>query len=883
MNVFVHCELNILSIVECTHEGGSSVCGNVNINDNSNIVDNQQPRQQHLPRSNSSHHSGLSGQVMATANAGTLGRLGHSYYSFPQGFYHPTYTTAAVPTTGIPHSQSDSFHDRTSSFDPRRYFLPENVAQRRNRQLYDLHTTENRDNFHNFVLSGIQQHLLLQRLNPQQEEHETDANKRAASTNSDYCIDLATTDPTYSNLPGCTCTYSSNSSTKSKNKFVSNQRLQDSIIKDAMKAGVSSKFESEQEDGNALGTKCSSGGQTFAPQTSKLNTANKNIEFIAHTASSHLPFWALKDIKKRDKETAHRLSSASETDTENGVNYHIESYQTDHDILGSDAGDISALSSSQDSDLCSCGKLGLNHSHTNCSNLSTRGSSDVPSDVSSYDSNVYRSKSPAEMGHTQNEGKGPPSRFAGFALPVPRNKDYNGEHLSLKLESEMYEQADGQGLQSVANTDIFTGYLPPKRNAFSQHSIVKDSASRRQKNLTCDLSELNETGKFIPNHNVPPEKSERYCRNKMENELALTRPFSRKNERIDNLDLLLPMPTTSNKTNDIVGIYDDVVVPNMTGTGKWARQSANKYSRNLDKSISSNDTEKLSPCVSDWYQSGSESNGRRGDFKDWRRNVGAQLSTDANELTALLNHTIPVIPCSCAPYSLNFSKSDSKSGTQTSATSTKRLTKEKLDYNTNPLADPFSHGQHACRPGFLGHQQHGLQTSRPEHRTDQCKTCLSLQRITDLHRDAVQRESSVSFQRHSMCSFKDDGVYHPVLSNPTPRSLLFDDGRLNSTSYGSLSSISAADDQFVTPIPTGAADELADVCDIGTSEGMGMIAENSSSGNGEKIRAASVFKKKICSYESHQYLQPKDTIVVTNPKGRTIVVSPFYTSVKRHH
>ena len=394
-----------------------------------------------------------------------------------------------------------------------------------------------------------------------------------------------------------------------------------------------------------------------------------------------------------------------------------------------------------------------------------------------------------------------------------------------------------------------------------------------QKNLTCDLSELNETGKFIPNHNVPPKKSERYCRNEMEKELALTRPFSRTNERTGNLDLLLPMPTTSNNIDNMMEIYNDSVVPKVSGTRKWARQSANKYSRNSDISISSNDTEKLSPCVSDWYQSGSESNGRRGDYKDCRRNVGAQLSTDTNELTSLLNHTIPVIPCSCAPYSLNFSKSDSKSGTQTSATSTKRLTKENLDYSTNPGAEQFSHGQHTCNPGFLAHQPRALPTSHPEHRTDQCKTCLTLQRISDLHRDAVQRESCVPFQRHSMCSFKDDGVYHPALSNQTARSLLFDDGRLNTASYGSLSSISAADDQFMTPIPTGAADELADVCDIGTSEGMGVIAENSSRWNSEKIRRASVFKKKISSYEGHQYVQPKDTIVVTNPKGRTYLVT----------
>ena len=244
------------------------------------------------------------------------------------------------------------------------------------------------------------------------------------------------------------------------------------MTKDAMKAGVSSKFLSEQENGNAFGTKSSSNGQTSFPRTSELNTANTDIEFIADTASSHLPLWALRDIKKRDKETVYRLSSASETDTENGVNYHIESYQTDHNILGSDAGDISALSSSQDSDLCSCGKLGLNHSHTNCSNLSTRGSSDVPSDVSSYDSNVYRSKSPAEMGHAQNEGKGPPSRFADLTSPVPRNIDYNSQHLSLELENEMHEQADVHSLQPVANNDIFTGYLPLPTNAFSQHSIV---------------------------------------------------------------------------------------------------------------------------------------------------------------------------------------------------------------------------------------------------------------------------------------------------------------------------------------------------------------------------------------------------------------------------
>lgn len=60
-----------------------------------------------------------------------------------------------------------------------------------------------------------------------------------------------------------------------------------------------------------------------------------------------------------------------------------------------------------DSDSCSCGHL--SSSNVDCSNRSTIGSSDIPSDVSSFDSNIYRCRTPEETGHTQNEGKGPPS------------------------------------------------------------------------------------------------------------------------------------------------------------------------------------------------------------------------------------------------------------------------------------------------------------------------------------------------------------------------------------------------------------------------------------------------------------------------------------------
>ena len=315
-------------------------------------------------------------------------------------------------------------------------------------------------------------------------------------------------------------------------------------------------------------------------------------------------------------------------------------------------------------------------------------------------------------------------------------------------------------------------------------------------------------------------------------------------------------------------IYDDTVVPNVPETRKWARQSAN---RNSDISISSNDTEKLSPYVSDWYQSGSESNGCHGDYKNCRRNVGAQLSTDTNELTSLLNHTIPVIPCSCAPNSLTFSKSNFKGSTRADTT-TKRLTKENLDHSRNQHADKFPHGQHIYSPRFLAHQPH-LLTSRTEHRTDQCKTCSSLQRITDLHRHAVQKDSGVTFQRDSMCSFKDDGVYHPALSNPTARSFLFDDRRLNAASYGSLSSISAADDQIVTPIPTGAADELADVCDIGSSEGMGMIPGSSSSSNGEKIRLVCSRKISVHTRVTNTY-NPRIPLLSRIPKVRLLSCYP---------
>ena len=62
---------------------------------------------------------------------------------------------------------------------------------------------------------------------------------------------------------------------------------------------------------------------------------------------------------------------------------------------------------SPESDNCSC-SCGHAASNVDCSNHSTFGSSDVPSDVSSFNSGIYRSHSPIEGSPAQTEGKGPP-------------------------------------------------------------------------------------------------------------------------------------------------------------------------------------------------------------------------------------------------------------------------------------------------------------------------------------------------------------------------------------------------------------------------------------------------------------------------------------------
>ena len=252
-------------------------------------------------------------------------RRGHIYYSFPRGFYHPHYTTVNVPVSAVPRSQSDSFHERTFTFDPKRYFLPNNLLQRQNRQRYDVHAAENRDNFHNFVLSGIHQHLYLvnnnvTQLGTQYKHQRADADREDASNN---CTNLATTDPTYS-FPGCTCTYSSSSSSKpeftSENMPAMHGRYQGATAMDVFRTRTFSESSNRHGEWTALGTRVQSPGQTASGTTPNVWAYNSISEYTPHNASSQEPVWQIQKITK----TAHRTSSATETDTENGVNYHIQ-------------------------------------------------------------------------------------------------------------------------------------------------------------------------------------------------------------------------------------------------------------------------------------------------------------------------------------------------------------------------------------------------------------------------------------------------------------------------------------------------------------------------------------------------------------------------------
>ena len=857
---------------ECAHEGGSAICTDALHSNHSHETGNQQQsQQQFLGRSSGSRHSSMSAQDIPLGETTPFGHRGNMYYSFPQGFYPPNYTTGHLPVSAIPHSHSDSFHDRTFNFDPRRYFLPENVAQRQDRQLYDLNTAENRDNFHNFVLSGIHQHLYLVNINATAKSRQyqgADSNKQDASNSSDYCTNLATADPT-STLPGCTCTYI----TKSKSRIAEIERLQGVAgAKEFLKASVLSKSESEHESE----TRAGSSGQAEAC------TLNKSC---AHNISSQIPVWQIQDEK--EIETIHRLSSVSETDTENGVNYHIQSYQTD--ILGSDAGDISALStSSQDSDLCSCGKLGLNHSHTNCSNLSTRGSSDVPSDLSSYDSNVYRSQSPAEMGHTQNEGNRPPHQLLGHNGPVsksPINYDYN-KYVPPVLSSqfiasnrEKYSLHSDRYVALVAIGDSCAEKLPQLNaccsSAFSQPSITQYDSSPRRDNLKCDLSELNRNKFCVPHQAVPSIQrgkinlSDKNC-------IQTNSLICKGNSTISHntsrpkFDLLYPVPAIS---MEIDNNKHDKYYSTSETNGK-DRFTA-KYSRNSEVPVSADDAARQSALVSDWYHSGSESSVPYYDHHSQRnsdatRNVERFQMSETNELTSLLNRTISVIPCSCASAAAR-NESDDFGAAEGRTQKVTGVTPLCLDSNLPQYLQP-------CTSSSLSvvNEEKVARSSSADHKSDECQICLSLQRISNLHRHAIQKGKSAD---HNLQ--RKNGPHTPQShhTHPSSRGIVQETSALQLPGFRSLSSIVGGDEQLVTAIPSGAADELANVHDIHTSDEISISPSSSGSSSGERPKPFERLKGKTnYLFEGFQQMQAKDTIVVTNPKGKSIhIVSALHS------
>ena len=163
-----------------------------------------------------------------------------------------------------------------------------------------------------------------------------------------------------------------------------------------------------------------------------------------------------------------------------------------HDNSGSDV--------SPDSDSCSCQQL--NSSNIDCSNRSTVGSSDVPSDVSSYDSNVYRrSRTPGEGGHTQNEGKGPPSPI----LPPTHLKPScvttrvrtRTQHAHSRKRSDSHTLQNRHSCHSTPNpVEVAKTVAPPMLKARHHRVTTKPAESAEVSPISSDqsISSLNTSG-----------------------------------------------------------------------------------------------------------------------------------------------------------------------------------------------------------------------------------------------------------------------------------------------------------------------------------------------------------------------------------------------------
>ncbi len=776
------------SVSDCVHEGTSSICATAHLT--SSAVDDN-----HNTTSTDAHqfvlHSGASQQdefsgARATPTHRPFGRQGHTFYSFPQGFYQPNYTTPVSPTSAIPHSHSDSFN-RNFAFDPSRYFLPDNITQRQNTQPSELNTGENRDNFRNFVLSGIHQHLYLVNNNVMQFKSEGSvADKQEASSTANCCPSLASPCGDPYKLPGCTCTYTSGHIRRNQTEYKANGE----------RPFASSGKSKSKSAGSLKSTFVDSGKAS----SSRLSPHDANCESASYKISSQMPSWQApvkdKALNGSSFDKTHRLSSASETDTENGVNYHIETYHTDLDMHGSDAGDISAFStSSQDSDLCSCGKLGLNHSHTNCSNLSTRGSSKIPSDVSSYDSNVYRSQSPtAELGRFSGEVHVP----TGFPVSNPSVFEDN----LLMLPNRVSEKHHSWGVSTKSRLFLPHSLMP---TPFSQNSIAfQDDVRNKEENLNSHTTELQTTSETLAYKQTPAKG----CSAPVEfgpKPAAFDQHASENNT----LASLMPSATTSDRSS-------------LASVPKLQRRDHKvtaKYSRDSDLSLSSPTTCGLSPFVSDWCPSGSESC----ELSCTCETPRSEQISDCRNLTRLTSRTIPIIPCSCASSFLSVPFHDGRYVAKCTETgnpfvnANSCLAFSSISSDSKNRAMPL--GQNPA-PDRAPQSLSLADCTCPGHTIDHHSACLPLVRLSNLQGTSTQKDQKSTSVRiindldagknlHSGFCQRPQEICEWQSVHPDSQQLGL---HLHDTEL--LCNVPSVDDEHLRTVATGAADELADVHDI---------------------------------------------------------------------
>ena len=565
--------------------------------------------------------------------------------------------------------------------------------------------------------------------------------------------------------------------------------------------------------------------------------------------------------------------------------------------------------SSQESGLCSCGKLGLNHSHTNCSNVSTRGSSYVPSDVSTCDFNVYRSQSPAEMGHTQNEGKGPPCRQFGTTLPVSENS-LDSDILPVissqyvASASDIRYSAAGRYHVPVAEVDTCAESLSCTKmlNALSHRSIENYGSLPTRENLVSDLSELNfgRNKHFGQNQPMPPATGGLFFDQTIADRAANMSQFCSKsnannNENCDNLkepkfNFLLPMHTNTTETdNNDTGTGCNVRTLSMPGVPQRAHQFTEKYSRNLDMSVSLNDTATLSPFVSNWHQSGSESIAPCSDYHNsldchFTKRGGVHTSETTGS-TSLLNRSVPIIPCSCATGTKDFPKNETGHQGNSKEHGIQRLVASpRFQYLPHELSgnycSPPGPGVSNFQTPVLGaHLPHTCMGSSAcaVHKTDQRKTWVSLQWLSDLHGHTTQKERDLDLPLQKGNDFdtcKEQCTYHDPANRLSSRRVTYpymqECRQVDVPTFGSLSSISIADAQLETAIPTGAADELADVHDIHTSDEINISPGSSSSS--ENLKHVEGARRSIKPCDCRHYIQARDSMVATHPEGMVFVL-----------